>query len=103
MASECKRRNVFNILGGRCYYCGCKLSFDNFHMDHFFSKAKGGKDKDNLVPACPECNLYKSNLGIEAFREKLADELLNTFHGRLVEKYYGAKPKKIKFFYEEGN
>jgi len=42
-----------------CYWCGVDCS-DNFHIDHYYPLAKGGKhDVDNLVLSCPHCNLSK--------------------------------------------
>lgn len=42
-----------------CYWCGSKC--DAFHVDHYQPLAKGGTHTaDNLVIACPTCNLQKS-------------------------------------------
>lgn len=101
MAEKLKRRTVFNMLNGRCFYCGCDLDFDNFHMDHFVSKFSGGKVKDNLVPSCPECNLCKSNLDIEDFRNKLANTIWDSFQGKMIKKYYPIRKREIVFYFEE--
>jgi len=43
-----------------CYWCGVKCE-DSFHVDHYQPLAKGGlHELDNLVIACPTCNLTKS-------------------------------------------
>ena len=96
-----KRERIYHILDGRCFYCGCKLDFDNFHLDHFKAKSKGGKTTDNLVPSCPECNLFKSNLDIEEFRDKLKNIFDSSYHARMISKYYEVKYKPIVFYYEE--
>ena len=101
MASERKRTTIFNMLGGRCYYCGCELDFDNFHMDHFKAKKDGGKVHNNLVPACPECNLCKNDLTIEEFRRKVSFDLFCTFQGKMIRKYYGVGPRPVTFYFEE--
>lgn len=101
MASEIKRRKIFKMLNGRCFYCGCYLDFNNFHMDHFKSKKNGGKIKDNLVPSCPECNLYKGSLDIDEFRIKIAGDVWDTFQGKIIAKYYNVKPKSLLFYFEE--
>lgn len=45
---------------GKCYYCGCKL--DKYHVDHVVPLDRGGRNSpDNLVIACPICNLSKHN------------------------------------------
>ena len=95
------RETIYNRTNGRCAYCGCQLDFNNFHMDHIIPRAEGGKTKDNLVPSCPDCNLCKGKLSLEEFKEKIQGILTKTHQGRIVAKYYGAKPKPIKFFFEE--
>lgn len=46
---------------GRCYYCSTKLSND-YHVDHVIPLSRGGSDAtENLVCACPSCNLSKNN------------------------------------------
>jgi 5-methylcytosine-specific restriction endonuclease McrA len=43
-----------------CYWCNKKCD-DDFHIDHYVPLAKGGLHKiDNLVIACPTCNLTKN-------------------------------------------
>lgn len=95
-----KRSRAYALTGGRCFYCGQPIC-QEFHLDHFNPKSKGGKNIDNLVPSCPDCNLYKSDLTIEQFREKISSSLTNSIHGRMLGKYYGIKPRQVKFFFEE--
>lgn len=48
----------------RCEYCRAPEDIFNFHfaVDHVFPIGLGGaNDLDNLVLACPACNLFKSN------------------------------------------
>lgn len=43
-----------------CYWCGHDCS-DGYHIDHYEPLSKGGLHEiDNLVIACPTCNLKKS-------------------------------------------
>lgn len=43
-----------------CYWCGTKCP-DNYHVDHYVPLAKGGPHiLENLVIACPSCNLRKN-------------------------------------------
>lgn len=45
---------------GLCHYCGKKFSYKQLTMDHLVPLARGGMStKDNLVPACKECNTRK--------------------------------------------
>ncbi|PID77165.1 MAG: HNH endonuclease [Deltaproteobacteria bacterium] len=48
---------------GRCYYCGNIFTYQQLTMDHLIPLARGGRStRDNLVPACKECNNHKKNL-----------------------------------------
>lgn len=76
--------------GGRCAYCGQELGH-RWHADHFEPvqrRSKWDREKgrlvatgecyapehdnlENLMPACPACNIDKSVLSLEEWREKL--------------------------------
>lgn len=46
---------------GRCYYCHKKVGKD-YHVDHIVPLSRGGSnDPENLVIACPHCNLSKQD------------------------------------------
>lgn len=95
------RKNIYELTNGKCFYCGCDLEFDNFHLDHFIPKSIGGKQRKNLVPSCPDCNLCKGKLDLESFRCKIENILNDRFEGRIIKKYYGVKKRRIKFYFEE--
>lgn len=84
---------VFSVLKKyqfRCLYCDCNLSSKTWRLDHFFSKAMGGKNvEDNLAPACKWCNMMKNALDGHAFlhRCKIISEN-NFFKKALDEDYY---------------
>ena len=43
----------------KCEYCGC---CDNLQWEHIIPRSRGGADAiDNMVQACPKCNLAKSD------------------------------------------
>lgn len=47
---------------GICYYCGKRVSPDELTMDHRIPLSQGGtSSRDNIVPACKECNIKKKN------------------------------------------
>lgn len=80
-----KRDRVKAKTNGRCAYCGCVLG-EKFHVDHLRSINShrtygqvGWDDEANLHAACSPCNLYKSDLSLEDFREKI-----HAAHGRLL-------------------
>ena len=48
---------------GRCHYCGGHFSTEDLTMDHLVPVSRGGKaSRNNVVPACKECNSRKSYL-----------------------------------------
>lgn len=48
---------------GVCYYCGRATPSKELTMDHIVPISRGGKStKNNLVPACKECNTQKKQL-----------------------------------------
>lgn len=55
----------FNILSRdkfTCQYCGRKAPDVVLEIDHIIPKSKGGLNRlDNLITACRECNIGKSN------------------------------------------
>ncbi len=63
------RLAVLDAFDWRCAYCGCELTegepTDNQKMatmDHVIPKSKGGTNaKENLKPACPDCNCEKGD------------------------------------------
>ncbi|GBE00282.1 CRISPR-associated endonuclease Cas9 [bacterium BMS3Abin07] len=47
---------------GRCYYCGRNELPGELTMDHIVPVIRGGKStKNNVVPACKECNNRKKH------------------------------------------
>ncbi len=47
---------------GKCYYCGKEALSQELTMDHIVPIIRGGKStKNNIVPACKECNNKKKH------------------------------------------
>lgn len=101
--SEKKRLLIFKMFNGRCSYCGCKLDYKLFELDHVYAVSLGGRIKNNLVPSCYECNKFKGNSTLEDFRKKLSDGVVSEYHKNLLYKYYGIEIEKqpIGFYYEQ--
>jgi 5-methylcytosine-specific restriction endonuclease McrA len=50
-------RNIWVREGGRCAYCGCKLTMRQATKEHVIPRAMGGQDTLlNVVAACEPCN-----------------------------------------------
>lgn len=48
---------------GRCHYCGGSFAPGELTMDHLVPVSRGGKaSRNNVVPACKECNSRKKYL-----------------------------------------
>ncbi|MBY8063567.1 HNH endonuclease [Vibrio fluvialis] len=98
MTMSKKRQAIWDKSGGKCWYCGCELPEKGWHADHFEPVLRtleivpreqrknphmmefrhdGGFDrpeldnKDNLVPSCAPCNLFKGTWSLEGFRRQL--------------------------------
>lgn len=115
------REKVFMKYNGNCAYCGEALK--KFHVDHLLpvrriSKWEDGKFKatgkmenpefdtfDNMMPSCASCNISKSSMSLEHFREVVEDKLrqLERESNYRMAKRYGMiteNPKKIIFYFE---
>lgn len=102
MSQKLNREKVYSKTDGRCSYCGCNIDFSNFVIDHITPKAKGGNSKiANLIPCCFDCNAMKYDSDIETFRKKIGATLHDTFHGRIIAKYYNPDEKPIIFYFEK--
>lgn len=56
------RFEVLRDSGFACHYCGRRPPEITLHVDHVIPLIKGGTDaRENLVAACAECNLGKSD------------------------------------------
>ncbi len=61
-------------LGG-CHYCGGSFSPEELTMDHLVPVSRGGKaSRNNVVPACKECNSRKKYLLPIEWEEYLAKQ-----------------------------
>mgnify|MGYP000217691281 FL=1 len=64
-----ERQQIYEKFGGRCAYCGCKITIKEMQADHVIPLHLGGADDiSNLYPACRACNHYKSTYTVEKFR-----------------------------------
>lgn len=69
-----------------CAYCNRPLE-ESYHMDHVFPVSLGGSNGiGNLVPACPDCNVSKSNwfLSEWRYRDRLSHPLRRRSSRRLA-------------------
>lgn len=123
--TKIQRALILAKTNGRCAYCGIPLEGVRWHADHFkpvkrelawksgigittTSKFENPENHtiDNMLASCPSCNIAKSSLHIEAFREIIEDKLnmLASIPNYQIAKRYGLlkeEPHKITFYFEE--
>lgn len=62
---------VLKISNFSCFYCGCQLKPDNWHLDHCIPESRRGTNTiDNIAPSCPDCNISKGRLTVKEFIHK---------------------------------
>lgn len=128
MKMKKKRQEIYDKSGGKCWYCGCDL-IKGWHADHFnpirrnnsswlSDEAKiamgyspcehpENETEENKVPACASCNILKSSLSIEHFRQRIEQfmESLNAYTNQYkFAKRYGLveeTKKPVIFWFEQ--
>ena len=117
--SKKTRQLVYEKTNGKCGYCGEDLQ-PRWHLDHknslwdmyFYNRDNPTEYKDpnhidNLIAACPRCNLYKSSESVEKFRESIKDiqrKLRDYYKPYAIGVKYGViveVKKEIVFYFEE--
>ena len=112
------RLELYEKYNHRCGYCGCEISYKDMQVDHLKPVYVHGEylgdmdseqlnDISNFIPACRQCNLYKSTFELEEFRERLKvtmmENLRKDFRYRLAVKYGLIEEKEhpIAFYFEK--
>ena len=109
---------VYEKCNHRCAYCGCELEYKDMQVDHVKSVFANTDishtmteeemySEKNLLPACRQCNFYKSSGNLESFREALTNTLMRnlqeTFQYRLAIKYGLIQEhiEPVQFYFEK--
>jgi hypothetical protein len=70
------RFEIFARDGFTCRYCGRQADQTILHVDHVIPVSQGGtNDPENLVTACADCNLGKSDSAIQQAAPSESDRL----------------------------
>jgi 5-methylcytosine-specific restriction endonuclease McrA len=86
------RRNLYRRDGGCCAYCGERVSYSSFTIDHVHPRSLGGQTSwENTVSACMPCNSRKGNRRprsgeLEPLRRPFAPRLTHAAPRNLVDK-----------------
>ncbi len=83
--TKAERTELRGMYDGRCAYCGSELG-DRWHADHFEPVIRDGMGGmlrpqhdtlENYRPSCAPCNIDKSRMSLETWREWLGRKLAN--------------------------
>lgn len=116
--SKKKRELVYKKYNGHCAYCGCEIEYKDMQVDHLKSVYLNNDytqdmteeemySFENLMPACRQCNFYKSTFPLETFRKRLTETIMKNlqkeFNYKLAIKYGLIKEniKPVKFYFEQ--
>lgn len=109
---------VYEKFKGHCAYCGCALEYKDMQVDHIKSvyantdyeqlmTEKEMYSLDNYMPACRQCNFYKSTFDLETFRNRLIEVMMKNLQKEFIYKLalkYGLIAENIKpvqFYFEK--
>lgn len=77
-----RKKRIFKKYRGHCAYCGVALDKNEWHMDHLVPKSRGGSyHVDNMVPACPGCNMSKYTRTPDEFRDWILPRMVELLSG----------------------
>ncbi len=95
--SQHTRDLIYVETAGKCIYCGRDLSREEATLDHIVpKKGHGGKNRDNLVCACHECNNQKGAMTAREFRAGMAKKKREGYDQRIYDLYHGGFINEIK-------
>lgn len=112
------REAVYYKYDGHCAYCGKKLTYKEFQVDHLIpiQRERFGKYTEeqiecfaNYVPSCRVCNHYKRAHSLETFRryiEEIPMKLARDSYIYRIGKTYNLleeHPRKIEFYFEQAD
>lgn len=82
-----EKKRVLALTDGHCYYCGCEITMEDFHIVHFQAWSIKHRNSGNRVPACSDCNYIKSNHTPKSFKKILKGYRTGNIQVRLMDKY----------------
>lgn len=110
------REAVYQKYNGHCAYCGKKIEYKEFQLDHLIPKQREQFKRyaeeqiecfENYMPACRRCNHYKRAHNLECFRKMIEEIPKKLFRDNYIYKvgldYELIEPheNKIKFYFEQ--
>ena len=87
-----ERNDFYKMYGGRCAYCGVKITFRGMQIDHKIPLAINCEDtKENMLPACRTCRRIKGTSDIVYFRKTIS---------LIIFRYTGIN-EPVRFYFEK--
>lgn len=113
--SKKTREAVYQKYDGHCAYCGKKLEYKEFQLDHLIPRGNWGKRYteeqiecfENYMPSCRRCNHYKRAHSLKVFRKMIEEIPAKLFRDNYIYKvgldYNLVEPHehKVKFYFEQ--
>lgn len=88
-----------------CHVCGKQGMLADFHVDHL-NEDRADNRLDNLAPACPPCNQWRTTSRVDACRKKRTTRLLKFNGEELAQSEWarrlGVAPQSIHFRLKAG-
>lgn len=106
------RLDAWRDTGGRCTYCGIRVSACDITADHALPVRKGGRTtRSNIRAACFDCNQAKGTMSETMFRRRVVGPLkydalgihMAHFRWRIERRLQQAERRLIAFFDGVGN
>jgi hypothetical protein len=92
------KQQVHKRDGFTCVYCKRKLPISELHVDHLHPVSKGGGDsRKNLVTACRDCNLAKSNKELRGRRRSTKIKKYGKERQKVIERRTQSEIKNLEF------
>lgn len=95
--SQHTRDLIYAETAGKCIYCGNDVSREESTLDHIVpKKGRGGKNRDNLICSCQECNRQKGAMTAREFRAMMSKKKQKGYDQRVHDLYHGGFINEIK-------
>lgn len=99
------RLSVYLKSDKKCYYCGQKIQWEDFSIDHVHSRSGGGDNKkSNYVCCCTDCNNLKGSMTVTQFDDfinNLPIVMRNNQMWRVFMKHFTVSAKRKTSFVDK--
>lgn len=98
MLSKHLRESLYAETAGICIYCGQEPPKEKLTLDHIVpKKGHGGKNRENLVCACAECNNEKGALTAREHRAMMSPKQRKAYDNRVNNLHHAGFISTVKY------